>query len=74
MKPRSWIGVVFTHMDDGTVHMELPTAFLEELLQVVQPFCRDKGFCKLRDAEKLVGKAARIACIVPGARPFVPGL
>ena len=69
-----WIGVRFTPVEDGTVLMELPEAFLRDFLLLLRPFCRSKGACSLRDAERLVGRAGRIAYIVPGARPFVGGL
>ena len=64
----------FTPADDGTVIMELPRPFLEDFLVCLRPFCKPKGVCSLKDAERLVGRAGRIAYIVPGARPFVAGL
>ena len=69
-----WIGVSFTPRAEGGVWMELPAAFLENFLELVKVFCRPRGVCRLSDAEKLVGKAGRIAYIVPGARQFVSGL
>ena len=72
--PHQWIGVVFTPVSDAAVHMELPTAFLKEFVTLVRPFCKSQGMCRQRDAEKLVGRAGRIAYVVPAARPFVGGL
>ena len=69
-----WIGVKFTPTAAHDVEMELPTQFLQDFLEILRPFCRCKGVCRLRDAERLVGKAGRIAYVVPGARPFVTGL
>ena len=69
-----WIGVTFARGGPGQVVMSLPSAFLEDFLTILRPFCRRKGLQRLADAEKLVGKAGRIAYIVPAARPFVGGL
>ena len=70
----NWIGVLFTPQDDGSVVMELPTKFLEELRAQLIPFCSSRGGVPLRDAEQLVGRAGRVAYVVPAARPFVSGL
>ena len=58
-----WIGVVFSPTEGADVIMELPTAFLDEFLLLLRPFCRAQGMCRLSDAEKLVGKAGRIAYV-----------
>ena len=69
-----WIGVTFTPKKPGEVHMELPQAYLDELLEILDPFCKSEGHASVRDAEKLVGKAGRVAHIIPTARPFVAAL
>ena len=43
-------------------------------MTLLRPFCRSQGMCRAKDAEKLVGRAGRIAYVVPAARPFVGGL
>ena len=70
----SWIGVVFTPQEDGSVLMELPVKFLAEFREQLVPFCRVEGGQPLKCAEQLVGRAGRIAYVVPAARPFVAGL
>ena len=70
-----WIGVKYTaRVDEQSVHMELPEQFLEQLATSLVPFCSTTGSCALADAERVVGRAARVAHIVPAARPFVSGL
>ena len=74
-EPYEWIGVRYTaNLKEKAVHMELPTAFLDQLIKDLTPFCETSGSCALADAERLVGRAARVAHIVPAARPFVSGL
>ena len=72
--PHEWIGVRYTPTLEGNVLMELPPKFLEEFLVQLEPFCRTKGGCSLKDAERVVGRAGRVAHIVPAARPFTTGL
>ena len=72
--PHEWIGVCYTPTVDGDVLMELPAKFLTEFLAQLEPFCKTKGGCPLKDAERMVGRAGRIAHIVPAARPFTTGL
>ena len=69
-----WIGVVFAVDSPGVVRVELPKSYLDELLDLLEPFCKMKGHVAMKDAEKLVGKAGRVAHIVPTARPFVAAL
>ena len=54
--------------------MSLPEKYLEELLVALSPFCQLQGRATLKEAERMVGKASRVAQIVPSARPFVAGL
>ena len=73
-EPHDWIGVVFRPAAPGEVWMELPKAYLDELLVLLEPFCKMHGHVAAKDAEKLVGKAGRVAHIIPTARPFVASL
>ena len=41
---------------------------------VLKPFCSTKGHVAIELADKVVGKAGRVAHIVPSARPFVGAL
>ena len=67
--PHTWIGIQF-HWTGWSVLMELPPRFLEELLGELMPFATGVGKVKLKVAERVVGRCARIAHVVPQARPF----
>jgi len=54
--------------------MELPKAFVDELLHELLPFCAGRGSVPLAAAERLVGRAGRVAYVVPLAKPFVASL
>jgi len=69
-----WIGVVYRNAPACSVIMSLPPTFLQELLQLLGPFCRDHGTRPLKEAVQLTGKAGRVAYIVPAATPWVQGL
>ena len=69
-----WIGVRYRLVKPGEAEMALPTKYLEDLLEVLEPFCHLQGQASLKDAEKMVGKASRVAQVIPAARPFVSGL
>ena len=72
--PHDWIGVTYQLQRPGLVTMKLPAEYLASVLEVLQPFCEVRGQASYRDAERMVGKAGRIAQVVPGARPFLSGL
>ena len=69
-----WIGVRYRLVKPGEAEMALPTKYLKELLEVLEPFCQLKGKATLKEAQKMVGKASRVAQVIPAARPFVSGL
>jgi hypothetical protein len=54
--------------------MELPADYLVNLVEVLAPFCEEEGMASLKDAERMTGKANRVAQVVPNARPFVSAL
>lgn len=68
-----WIGIMFHLTGDGAV-MRLPRDFVDELLQLLAPACKSDGVLTIGELEVLVGKAARVAHVVPTAKPFVGGL
>jgi len=70
----SWIGVVFRPLADHSVVMTLPAAFLEELLEKLEPFCQKNGAVPTQLAVKLLGKAGKVAYIIPSSTPFVGSL
>ena len=73
-QPHEWIGIKYILQSAGKVLMELPEKFLKDLLEQLEPFCTGNGKVNLREAEKLVGRAGRVAHVVPTARPFVSAL
>ena len=69
-----WIGVVYTSCLNGPAVMTLPKAFVSELCDELKAFTRDSGTVSLKLAERVVGRAGRVAQIVPEARPFAGAL
>ena len=69
-----WIGVKYSWDDSGDVKMELPVAYLKDLVTILEEFCADKNVVSWKEAERMVGKAGRVAQVVPAARPFLSGL
>ena len=74
LEPCHWIGVKFTPRPNGFVWMELPDAFVKDLLTDIEAFCVDGSSVTLAAANRLVGRAGRVAHVVPLARPFVSAL
>ena len=66
----SWIGVDFK-MDDSEAVITLPTAFVNELIELLQPLAAGSGHITEKAAQTIVGKCNRVAQVVPEARPFV---
>ena len=54
--------------------MRLPPAFVADLLSRLLPICSATGSVKSDELDALIGKAARVAHVVPSAKPFVAGL
>ena len=70
-----WIGVRFQPDRSGTTCMRLPPDFLKLFLENVKQFTQPSASTvSLQDADKMVGRAGRIAHIVPEARPFATAL
>ena len=69
----TWIGIVYSITDQGSI-MRLPKAFIEELSEMIEPLCSLNGFVHFNTLEVVIGKAARVAHVVPAAKPFVAGL
>ena len=68
-----WIGIMYEIVDDGA-RMRLPEEFVADLLERIEPLCRLHGSVPATDLDVVIGKAARVAHVVPAARPFVAGL
>merc|ERR1712085_77085 len=71
--PHRWIGIDYTLTAEGAV-MRLPPAYVAELLARLLPLCSTKGVIAADELDALVGKAGRVAHVVPSAKPFVAGL
>jgi hypothetical protein len=71
--PHKWIGVMF-HVEEQHAIMRLPAAYLRELHDLLEPLTHLKGTIALTDLDTIIGKAARVAYIVPSSRPFVGAL
>ena len=70
-----WIGVRFKSDSEGTTTMRLPPEFLKLFLENVEPFAQESvKTVSVQDANRMVGRAGRIAHIVPEARPFAIAL
>ena len=68
-----WIGIQYDIVQAGA-RMRLPEDFVQDLLVKIEPLCSMHGSVPLTDLDVIVGKAARVAHVVPAARPFVAGL
>ena len=68
-----WIGIVYSSCPDGAV-MRLPKEYVDELRELIKPLCKTNGVIHLHELDVIVGKAARVAHVVPAAKPFVAGL
>ena len=72
-EPHRWIGIDYTLGDTGAI-MRLPPQFVADLLVLLEPICFSTGTISMSDLEVVIGKAARVAHVVPTAKPFVAGL
>ena len=68
-----WIGIDYTLVDAGA-RMRLPPDFVAELLTLLQPLRSASGSLKSSEIDVIVGKSARVAFVVPSAKPFVASL
>ena len=68
-----WIGIDFSLSEQGAV-MRLPPRFVAELLTLIEPICKPTSTVSTSELEAIIGKAARVAHVVPAAKPFVAGL
>ena len=68
-----WIGIKFM-LRGGLVVMGLTEQFVDDFRQVLLPFLPSRGAAPLKAARSLVGKASRVAQVVPLATPFAGAL
>ena len=71
--PTRWIGVDFS-LTHGAARMRLPPEFVAELLAQLRKVTGKQGQISDADAARLVGRAGRVAFIVPAAGPFAAAL
>ena len=71
--PLRWIGVDFD-MSGSCARLRLPPAFLRELSEQVRDLVGREGHISDEETDQLVGRAARVAYVVPAAVPFAAAL
>ena len=71
--PARWIGVDFS-LARGAARMRLPPEFVSELLQQLREIRAEGGQVSDAAAARLVGRAGRVAFVVPCAAPFAASL
>ena len=71
--PYTWIGVLFSVPAPGIARMTLPAKFVDDLLGLCRAFLA-ASHLPLSQADALVGKAGRVAYVLPLTRPFVATL
>ena len=72
-EPHLWIGVVYDMAPDGVL-MRLPPDFVAELVLLLSPLTLPGGHLSFQELDVILGKAGRVAFVVPSAKPFVAGL
>jgi len=73
----SWIGAVFaircpSSGPEGVI--TVPKKFADELFVLLGPYAADSGHVPAAELDTLLGKAGRLAYLVPTSRPFVSAL
>ena len=68
-----WIGIMYSIRPDGAL-MRLPPDFVEDLLKMLDLISKTTGSVGLAELDVIIGKAARVAHVVPAAKPFVAAL
>ena len=71
LEQHTWIGANFTIQSRGVCRMTLPVPFLRDLAELVRQFTKSKGSVSLKLADQLVGRAGRLAHVIPTAKPYV---
>ena len=59
------------HIEGLRAIMRLPAEYLLELYDLLEPLTKPQGAISLGDLDTIIGKAARVAYIVPSSKPFV---
>jgi len=72
-----WIGTLFAvrpGRQGPEAVVNVPAPFAAELADMLRPFAHGEGHLGESSTERMLGKAGRLAYIVPTARPFVTSL
>jgi len=72
-----WIGALFSVRAGPSGPesvIQVPEEFAEQLFQQLQPFAAGVGHVSVTDTERMLGRAGRLAYIVPTARPYITAL
>ena len=70
----AWIGINYEIAAPGVAYMSLPPEYLESVAAALAPLTSKTGSTSVRAARTAVGKAARVAQVVPEAMPFAGSL
>ena len=66
----TWIGVIFSIAAPCTVVLTLPERFVLDLRRALQPFMQGSGTVSLKQAQRIAGRIARVAHVIPAATPY----
>jgi len=72
-----WIGAIFAVRLTTTgpeAVVTVPPDFAQDLANLLAPLAAPKGHFPAADLDKILGKAGRLAYLIPGAKPFVVAL
>ena len=69
-----WIGIRFLVDADGAAIMEVTEEYAAGLRVSLRPLAATSGITPIREARKAVGRAQRVAQVVPEAQPFASAL
>ena len=87
--PHQWIGAIFETLDHScatelqaqlmqgssfAASVRPPPDFLAELAGELEPFAFGTAAMPVKAVERMIGRAGRLAYLIPGCRPFVSSL
>ena len=69
-----WIGIEYSLDERSRAIMELTSDYKQSVLECIRPLAHSHGTASLTEARTAVGKAQRVAQVVPEAQPYASGL
>ena len=70
----TWIGVQFQLRPDGFAELSLPGDFTNNLVELLDRVRSGTGMLSIKEAQTLIGRAGRVAQVLPATQPWVSGL